>query len=248
MDAESDYGIGDVSDLFGDEDTSIIEDKSPLVQLSKKDRLVSFLFGHPIFPIDTSVKTIHAMMNANFRPSTHPDISQNHRQACEDFYACLSRPASGSSTDVEQEDRMFLARLLLVVISFVDNFASNDMASEVVLGLGLIRDLLFTFRGLIFRQEIIISLHNQAMKALFALLIRLVRQQQASYVGYLQKRKPVQSKSSTQQNSQKQASKGSLPALQPQLWQQREIDPILLSCLSILSLLAWRPDAGCLTK
>lgn len=247
-DLDSDHQIGDDSTLFMDQDLDVAEeDSSAVMPRSAKDSLVSFLFGHPTSPFQPATKSIQVLLDAKLGSSADPEAIQAHRQACQNLFACLSRPASTSATDVEQQDRIFLAQLILAIVNFVDVFSTNGMTGETIQALVLLRDLLFSFSKFLFHQEIMLTEHNKAIQAVFKLMVRLVRQQQVRYVAYLQKRRQTQNKSATQLGGNRQPSK-SIVAISPYLWQEKEIDPTMQAVLAILCILAFRPDSVCLSK
>lgn len=244
MDLSTDVDSGFMLD--GNGDATLLEEA--FIATSIKDAIVSYLFDHPVSLFDNPLRSIHALLNAKMKQGCSADVIEAHNKASQALFACLSRIPSTSLADTELQDRIFLSNILLAITSFAEFFASQQMSDEALLSLGLLRDLLYTFKGLLSHEDVTLPEYFKAIKAIFQLVIRLIPAHHSRYLDFLQKRKQAQNRSATQSGIVRQSVKDALTPLQPQVWQAKEVDPIFHAVLGILAVLAWQPDSTCLAK
>ena len=205
---------------------------------SARDRFVVFMFGHNHVPSSELVSSMHAMLNFRLPSSVHEDTAMVHRKACQQLFDCLGDPIS-SNLDVELQDRTFLSKLVLAILSFVDLFSQADILRELVISLRLLHDLLFNFHSFLFHHAIIVKEQIAALKSTYSTLVNIVQ---------------VEHRKAVRNSETEQSAKAKPPSRLAQLATKArtpfdlrnkfelQIEPVLLVAVEVLSVLAWRPD------
>jgi hypothetical protein len=222
-------------------DTTTVEqvEEEEDIQPTLED-FTSFVFGHTDLIAVNPVSTIYAMVNLSADIPRNEDevFLHSHREACKQLFACLGTNLESSAVDPIERDHIFLSRLLRSLVQFTEVFSQAGILHELVLGLHLIRDLLFQYHAFLLRQSIANTDHSQAIRSIFTALIRTNKANQArlAKASVVIKKTPQASYSTENVKEQQAAVSGQ------RLKAERQAEPVYLAILDILAVLAWLPD------
>lgn len=233
------------------------EETDPIVNVSTREAAVTFIFGHrQVFGSHAGDLSLQTMVHCALHDRTDLD-DEEHRRICQDLYESVgnqSHPSTSNDT-VQQHDRLFLTRVISIILRFGKLFHRKGMEAHLITALYFMHDLLSEFWALLFHQPIILPLHREVLKDLFASIVSFAKSSITAIVqrcdaklNLAKHAKPVQARTVHAAAFSRVARDTPSIAHTERSQAERSMEPIVAAIMDVLMLLAWRPDEDCLTK
>lgn len=215
---------------------------------SARDEVTAFLFDHmPHDPSRTS-KTVFTLVNPEFPTSTDSSRIQAHRSICQKLFQCFGHQPETGDHDARQDIR-FLRSIVLVILDFIEFFSREEAScDEVVLAVDLTQDLCQHFNNLAFPLDSEQTEYEDFISRIFKTVTACIDTERQRLL-VLETLPPppqkniVRSRLAPPPPRSRQARNEA-----EKLRFEREAEPLLVSLLHLLQLLALRPDTIRISK